>query len=117
MTLDRRAFLKTAGAGGVALSLPMFGQTNGVSWAQTPVAAASPGRAGAATFVTPYNKLLILIELKGANDGLNSVVPFSDPLYASLRPRIALERSTLLNLTEREALHPSLAPLMAMAPS
>ena len=114
MTLDRRAFLKTAGAGGVALSLPMFGQTNGVSWAQTPVAAAPPARAGAAKFVTPYNNLLILIELKGANDGLNTVVPFGDPLYASLRPRIALERSTLLNLTEREALHPSLLPMMAM---
>ncbi len=114
MTLDRRAFLKTAGAGGVALSLPMFGQTNGVSWAQTPVTATPSARAGAAKFVTPYNNLLILIELKGANDGLNTVVPYSDPLYASLRPRIALERSTLLNLTEREALHPSLTPLMAL---
>jgi len=114
MTLDRRAFLKTAGAGGVALSLPMFGQTNGVSWAQTPVTAAPLGRVGSTKFVTPYNNLLILIELKGANDGLNTVVPYSDPLYASLRPRIALERSTLLSLTEREALHPSLAPLMAL---
>ena len=115
MTLNRRGFLKTAAAGGVALSLPMFGQTNGVSWAQAPSSSlVSASRSSASKVASPYNNLLILIELKGANDGLNTVVPYSDALYASLRPRIALERSTLLSLTEREALHPSLKPLMAL---
>lgn len=107
--------MKTVG-GGIAAALPVFGTSNGVSWAQTPGATPIPPKLGlgAAKFVTPYNKLLILIELKGANDGLNTVVPYSDPLYASLRPRLALERSSLITLTEREALHPSLKPLMAM---
>jgi len=56
-------------------------------------------------------RLLVLVELKGGNDGLNTVVPFADPLYATLRPRIALPREQLVALDERTALHPSLAPL------
>ena len=56
-------------------------------------------------------RLLVLVELKGGNDGLNTVVPFADPLYASLRPRIALPRDQLVMLDERTALHPALAAL------
>ena len=56
-------------------------------------------------------RLLVLVELKGGNDGLNTVVPYADPLYASLRPRIVLPREQLVALDERTALHPSLAPL------
>lgn len=94
----RRNFLRAAG--GLA-SVPLWGLSEGVAWAQ-----AAPD--------TRYQNLLILIELKGANDGLNTVVPYSDPAYATLRPRLGLARDTLLQLSEREALHPSLKPLMAM---
>lgn len=89
----RRDFLRAVGA------LPLTGVTAGVAWAQTP---------------NRYQNLLILIELKGANDGLNTVVPYSDPAYATLRPRIRLARDTLLQLSEREALHPALKPLLAL---
>lgn len=94
MNLTRRNFLQAA-------SVPLFGVTGGVGWAQT----AAP---------MPYQNMLILIELKGANDGLNTVVPFTDPAYASLRPRLALARDSVLQLSEREALHPSLKPLMTL---
>lgn len=56
-------------------------------------------------------RLLILVELKGGNDGLNTVVPFADPRYAALRPRLAIERDQAIHLTERVGLHPALAPL------
>ena len=56
-------------------------------------------------------RLLVLVELKGGNDGLNTVVPYADPLYAQLRPRLAIERAQVVQLTERTGLHPSLAPL------
>ena len=56
-------------------------------------------------------RLLVLVELKGGNDGLNTVIPFADPRYAELRPRLAIPREQAIHLTESVALHPSLAPL------
>jgi uncharacterized protein (DUF1501 family) len=57
-------------------------------------------------------RLLILVELKGGNDGLNTVVPRRDPAYARLRPRLALPPDSLLAVSESTGLHPSLAGLM-----
>ena len=56
-------------------------------------------------------RLLILVELKGGNDALNTVVPYGNPLYASLRPRLALPRDQVVQLDQATGLHPSLAPL------
>ena len=97
--MNRRQFL---GWMGLAAGAPATGCLHGVSWA-TPVAISSP-----------YDNLLILIELKGANDGLNTVIPYADPAYASLRPRLAIARDQVLPLSEREGLHPSLQPFMAL---
>ncbi|MCC7328486.1 MAG: DUF1501 domain-containing protein [Burkholderiales bacterium] len=58
-----------------------------------------------------YRKVLVLVELKGGNDGLNTLVPYADPAYYALRPRIAIERDRVIPLTDRAGLHPSLAPL------
>lgn len=60
------------------------------------------------------DRLLILVELKGGNDGLNTVVPYADPAYYALRPHLALARDAVLPLGERFALHPSLAPLLPL---
>ena len=56
----------------------------------------------------PKHKRLILIELKGGNDGLNTVIPYNDPLYYKLRPTIAIEKNTVLPLNEKVGLHPSM---------
>lgn len=61
-----------------------------------------------------YRRLLILIEFKGANDGLNSVVPYADPAYYRLRPRLAIKREEVVSLDERTGLHPALAPLLPL---
>jgi uncharacterized protein (DUF1501 family) len=61
-----------------------------------------------------YQNLLILIELKGGNDGLNTVVPYADPDYYRLRPQIAIRREEVLQLDQDVGLHPSLQPLMAL---
>ena len=107
--MNRRHFLTTSlGAMG---SLPLIGTLNGVAWAATSPAAAPPPTAVA---VTPYTKLLVLIELKGANDGLNTVIPYANPLYTQLRPRIAIARDQVLQLTGQEGLHPSLQPLLPL---
>jgi uncharacterized protein (DUF1501 family) len=56
-------------------------------------------------------RLLVLVELQGGNDALNTVVPFAAPAYARLRPRLAIPREHVVQLTERTGLHPALAPL------
>jgi len=61
-----------------------------------------------------YQRLLVLIELKGGNDGLNTVVPYADARYYELRPRIAVKRDDALQLDARSGLHPALKPLMPL---
>ena len=54
------------------------------------------------------NKLLILIELQGANDGLNTVIPIKDKSYYSLRPNLAIPKKDILTINSNYGLHFSL---------
>jgi uncharacterized protein (DUF1501 family) len=57
-------------------------------------------------------RVLLLVELKGGNDGLNTVVPYADPRYLQLRPSLGVARERTLQLDEHVGLHEKLAPLM-----
>ncbi len=97
--MDRRRFLKLA--------------------ATAPIAGLAPGLAanlafGAAPAGADYRRLLILIELKGGNDGLNTLVPFADPAYYALRPKLAIARDSVIRLSEATGLHPALEPLLPL---
>src|SRR3954466_4519626 len=59
-------------------------------------------------------KILIVIQLSGGNDGLNTVVPFGDDAYYNARPAIGHEAKTVLKLNDYIGLHPNLAPLKAI---
>jgi uncharacterized protein (DUF1501 family) len=54
------------------------------------------------------------VELKGGNDGLNTVVPYADFAYYQLRPRLAIQRDQVLQLDQQAGLHPALEPLLAL---
>jgi uncharacterized protein (DUF1501 family) len=54
-------------------------------------------------------RLLVLIELRGGNDGLNTLVPVEDGRYHDLRPRLALRGDAVVALTPGSSLHASLA--------
>src|SRR5882672_7533814 len=58
------------------------------------------------------SRILLLVELKGSNDGLNTLVPYADPKYRELRPAIGVARERILPLDERVGLHEKLEPLM-----
>lgn len=57
-------------------------------------------------------RILLLIELKGGNDGLNTVIPYADPKYRELRPGIGVARDRTIQLDEKVGLHSKLEPLM-----
>lgn len=60
------------------------------------------------------NRTLILVEFNGGNDGLNTVIPFTDKAYYDARPTIAIGRKHQLPISSNQALHPSLKPLLPM---
>jgi len=83
--------------------------------ATLPLAALAPRVASAAAPASgDYRKLLVLIELKGGNDGLNTVVPYADPAYYALRPKLAIVRDQVVQLSDTAGLHPSLEPLLPL---
>lgn len=55
--------------------------------------------------------ILVLVQLAGGNDGLNTVVPFTDDRYHRLRPTLALGRAAVLPLNDDLALHPACTAL------
>ncbi len=99
--MDRRHFLRAAAAMPLARATAPLA---GLGTAHLAVAAA-PAHAD-------YRKLLVLVELKGGNDGLNTLVPYRDPAYHALRPKIAIAADSVVQLTDQAGLHPALAPLL-----
>jgi uncharacterized protein (DUF1501 family) len=55
--------------------------------------------------------VLVVVELAGGNDGLNTLVPYRDDAYYGARPNLALERQALLRLDDDFGLHPRLLGL------
>ncbi len=58
--------------------------------------------------VPPGNKVTVIIQFSGGNDGLNTVIPYRNDLYYSNRPRLGIQRNAALSLTDEAGLHPSL---------
>ncbi len=61
--------------------------------------------------ISKAGKTLVLVELKGGNDGLNTVIPYTDPAYFQLRPNIHIKRDKVIPLNEKLGFHPALKPL------
>lgn len=58
--------------------------------------------------VTTRRRVLVVLQLGGGNDGLNTVVPYSDGAYFGARPRIGVNPESVLHLDDRVGLHPAL---------
>ena len=110
--MKRRDFLKTGVKVGIAANaLPLL--LNG-----SPLKALgrSPLRRALEASGTSNNKVLVIIQLQGGNDGLNCVIPVSDPLYKTLRPSVVIDTTTALTLTDHSTLgfHPSMTGISTL---
>ncbi|HEY2837997.1 MAG TPA: DUF1501 domain-containing protein [Pirellulales bacterium] len=89
--LSRRKFLRSSALFSLAPLLPS-------------ILARTARAAGAA----PDARALVVIQLDGGNDGLNTVVPYADDGYAKARVKLRLEVNKLHKLDDHAALHPSM---------
>ena len=111
MTLTRRELLKN-GALMVAFGLtaPSFLAQAALA-TRAPTAHAALGTASRTRARLNGKQTLVVVQLSGGNDGLNTVVPYADPAYYALRPTLAIPRDQVVPLDDRVGFHPSLAPL------
>jgi len=94
MLLKRKEFLQIGSLATATLLVPRFLK-------------AFEGR----NMVPQGNKVLVILQLSGGNDGLNTVIPYRNDLYYKARPRLGIEKSKVLSLTDEVGLHPALTEL------
>ncbi len=103
---SRRDFLSSLGA--LSAGAMMLGAT--------PVRAMGMSPLMAGMQRMEEERILVLIQLKGGNDGLNTVIPFNDDVYYNLRPGISIAKNeaSVFSITSNLGLHPSLSPLESL---
>jgi uncharacterized protein (DUF1501 family) len=91
--IDRRKFLKLIGSGTAVSSLSQL--------PFTPAAYANQDLAN--------NKILVVLELSGGNDGLNTLVPYGDDAYYRHRPKIGIPEKKLRKIDDHFGFNPDMA--------
>ncbi len=92
MLLKRKQFIQAGSLATASLFLPKF-----MKAFETPRS------------VPPGNKVLVVLQLSGGNDGLNTVVPVRNDLYYAARPKLGIKKEDALLLTDEVGLNPALA--------
>lgn len=95
--MTRRAFLQKTmvGSAGVALA----------------TLSPQPWLAKLAACAAAQDRVLVVIQLSGGNDGLNTVVPFQDPAYYAARPKLAIQPRDVVRLNDQLGFNPALRSL------
>ena len=100
MSITRRAFVRGGALGLVSFGLdPLF--LSRAAYAVAPQSSSQPSS----------RRTLVCLFQRGAVDGLSMIVPHGDAMYYRERPRIAIPRSSVVDLDGHFGLHPQLAPL------
>src|ERR1041384_1400182 len=91
MVIKRKEFIQVGSLATASLFLPRFLK-------------AFEGQA----MVPPGNKVVVVLQLSGGNDGLNTVIPVRNDIYYKQRPKLGIDRVKALSLTDEVGLHPAL---------
>ena len=90
--MERRSFIKRTSLATAALWIPNF---------LKPLE----------NFVADEYRNLVVIQLSGGNDGLNTVIPFENDIYYNSRKTISIPKNNVLKLTDNLGFHPSMTGL------
>ena len=100
-TISRRKFLQLTGAATIGASAAMLSLEDIAQAAITrPLPSGTP--------------IVVMVTLYGGNDGLNTVIPYTDSLYYSLRPDISYKPESVLALTDGLGLNPSMTGIKSL---
>src|SRR5947209_3490000 len=88
--LSRREFLQRSSLIATSAAVPGF--------VERTARAAEPGK----------DSILIVLEMTGGNDGLNTVIPYRDPEYRRIRPTLGFQSNQVVRVNDELGLHPAL---------
>ena len=91
MLIQRKEFLKIGSLASASFFVPKF------------LKAFEKGQ-----LVPPGNKVVVILQLSGGNDGLNTVIPYRNDIYYRSRPGLGITKSNLIALNDEAGLHPAL---------
>lgn len=91
MLIKRREFLQTTALASASLLLPKF--LNAMAGQTLP-----NGR----------QKVLVVVQLTGGNDGLNTIIPYTNDIYYNSRPELSISKQQALRLNDDVGLNPNL---------
>ncbi|ASZ09884.1 DUF1501 domain-containing protein [Chitinophaga pendula] len=97
LIINRRRFLQVGSLASAAALLPKF------------LKALEKG-----ALVPPGNKVLVIVQLSGGNDGLNTVIPYRNDIYYRMRPALGIKREQALSLSDDIGIHPALKSFKAL---
>ncbi|WP_207422846.1 DUF1501 domain-containing protein [Desertivirga brevis] len=91
--MKRRSFLKQGGLAAGALALPAV-----LKYLYTPE-------------IPTGTRRLVMVHLKGGNDGYNTLIPYTDAVYYQSRPSLAISEKSVVKLDQTYGLHPAMQPV------
>jgi uncharacterized protein (DUF1501 family) len=99
MLIKRRAFLQAGALATATMMMPKFLK----AFEKKPF-----------EFVPQGNKVVVVLQFSGGNDGLNTVIPVRNDIYYRSRPKLGIVKDKALSLTDEAGLHPALGNIKAL---
>ena len=93
--MKRRNFLKSSVVASSTVMMPAFLKSG----------------FGQSNLASRSGKVVVVVQLSGGNDGLNTVVPYENDIYYNNRPTLAIPKNEVLKLDDGLGLHPSMGAL------
>jgi uncharacterized protein (DUF1501 family) len=107
--LTRRAFLRTSLLGAAfSWTIPVFLERTFLTLN------AQAADSSLQTVTGRDHPILVVLQLAGGNDGLNTIIPFEDDLYFKSRPTLAVPKEQILPIDGLVGMNPSLSPLKGL---
>lgn len=96
--MRRRDFIKSSAFVSASMMMPAFLKAN-LRLQQT---------------ASRSSKILVVIQLSGGNDGLNTIIPYQNDIYYRERPTLSIPKKEVLRLNTELGMHPAMSPLRSL---